>query len=395
MGKYAINLRGLSLVGAVLLMICTATGVELDDDEFVKPKLLEEFRISPNGEPIVLPVKLGGKTYSFLLDSGSATTTFDISLREFLGEPKIKRDAGKDEEGNLREFNIYYAPDAKLGKLSFLYGGTVFCVDLTPLRESTGLDIRGVIGVGFMRRYMLQLDFDSGKLRIFKSGSAKQIDLGDVVKMDLSEYGCPFVVGKILDKYQCSFIIDTGYPDSGSLSGDLFAKLSELGKIHGITRGITNTDGKVRTTTETRMSEMELGTHDYKGLIFEHSSRGNMLGLGFLSRHTVTLDFPNLEMYLKKGKRFEKIDQNDMSGLHLLRKTSGVVVDSIDKNSPAVIAGIKPGDIIVKIDGKFADKCSLTELRNILRNKDGKTMEIEFKRTGKTQKTTLALKKSV
>ena len=395
MGKYAINLRGLSLVGAVLLMICTATGVELDDDEFVKPKLLEEFRISPNGEPIVLPVKLGGKTYSFLLDSGSATTTFDISLREFLGEPKIKRDAGKDEEGNLREFNIYYAPDAKLGKLSFLYGGTVFCVDLTPLRESTGLDIRGVIGVGFMRRYMLQLDFDNGKLRIFRSGSRKQVEFGDPVTMNLSEYGCPFVVGKILDKYQCSFIIDTGYPDSGSLSGDLFAKLSELGKIHGITRGITNTDGKVRTTTETRMSEMELGTHDYKGLIFEHSSRGNMLGLGFLSRHTVTLDFPNLEMYLKKGKRFEKIDQNDMSGLHLLRKLGGVVVDSIDKNSPAVTAGIKPGDIIVKIDGKSADKCSLTELRNILRSKDAKIIEIEFKRTGKTQKTTLALKKSV
>jgi len=395
MGKYAIILGGLWLVGAFCLTACAA-GVELDgEEEYVKPQLLEEFRIPRDGQPIVLPVKLGGKTYSFLLDSGTSSTTFDISLRDLLGEPKVKRDAGIDEDGNVREFNIYYAPDAKLGKLSFLYGGTVLCVDLTILRESTGLDIRGVIGVGFMRRYMLQLDFDSGTLRIFKSGAGKQVGFGDMVKMNLSEYGCPFVIGKVLDKYPCMFLIDTGYPDSGTLSGEVFAKLVELGKINGITHQITDADGKVRTTTAGRMSELELGKCNYKELIFERSPRGNILGLGFLGRNIVTLDFPNLKLYLKNGKQSEKIDQNDMSGLHLLRKPAGVVVHSVDKDSPAVTAAIQPGDVIVKIGDKSADKCSLTDLRNTLRSKDGKTLEIKFKRAGKTQKTALTLKKSV
>jgi len=329
-----------------------------------------------------------------LFRSGASSTTFDISLRDFLGEPKLKRSAGKDEDGNIREFNIYYAPDAKLGKLSFLYGGTVLCVDLSALRESTGLDIRGVIGVGFMRRYMLQLDFDEGRLKFFTSGSAKQIGLGDAVGISMSNYGCPFVIGKILDKYPCSFLIDTGYPDSGTLSGDVFAKLIDLGKISAITRSATGPDGDSRTTTAARMSELKLGANNYKDLIFERSPRGNILGLDFLSRHVVTLDFPNLQMYLKTGREFEKIDHSDMSGLHLLRKTSGVIVHSVDKESPAATVGIKPGDIIVKIGDKSARKCSLIELRNILRTQEGKTVEIEFKHIGKIQKTTITLKKS-
>ena len=396
MGKYAIILGVLCLTGTISLVVCAATGVELDEEEeYVKPVLLEEFRISTDGQPIILPVKLGGKTYSFLLDTGASSTTFDSSLRKFLGAPKVRRDAGLDEDGNIREFNIYFAPDAKLGKLSFLFGGTVLCVDLTGLRESTGLDIRGVIGVGFLRRYTLQLDFDRGRLRIYKSGSGKQVGFGDEIKMNMSKYGCPFVIGKILDKYPCSFMIDTGYPDSGTLSGDVFTKLTEFGKINEVTRLVTDTDGKNRTITNARMSDLKLGINNYKGLIFERSPRGNILGLGFLSRCIVTMDFPNLKMYLKKGKQFEKVDQNDMSGLHLLKKPDGVIVHSVDKKSPAVTADIKPGDVIVKIDGKSPNKFSLTELRNTLRTKDGKTVEIEFKRGEKTKNTILTLSKSV
>ncbi len=388
---------GLHILGVACFVVCTATaGVELDgEEEFVKPKLLEEFRIPTDGNPIVLPVKLAGKTYQFLLDTGSSSTTLDISLQNLLGEPKEKRDAGVDENGKIREFNIYYAPDAKLGKLSFLYGGTVLCVDLTPLRESTGLDIRGVIGVGFLRRYMWQLDLNKGVLRVYKSGSGNQVDFGVPVRMDMTQYGCPFVVGKILDKYPCNFMIDTGYPDSGTLSGDVFAKLTELGKIKPVIHQATGSDAKLYTTTAGRMGKFELGKIEYKNLIFERSFRGNILGLGFLSRTIVTLDFPNLKMYLKKTKQLDAPDQNDMSGLHLLRKPIGVVVHSVDADSPALTAGLKSGDVIQKIGGKSADKSSLTDLRNLLRTKDGATVEVQFKRDEKAQSVALILEQRI
>jgi len=50
----------------------------------------------------------------------------------------------------------------------------------------------------------------------------------------------------------------------------------------------------------------------------------------FLSRHIVTFEFQNKRIYLKKGEDFKKIDETDMSGLHLLRISNQTLVYSVD-----------------------------------------------------------------
>jgi hypothetical protein len=42
---------------------------------------------------------------------------------------------------------------------------------------------------------------------------------------------------------------------------------------------------------------------------FVGESQSNMLGLSFLARFQVTMDFPRAKMYLKKGKPFDGPDQ--------------------------------------------------------------------------------------
>ena len=39
----------------------------------------------------------------------------------------------------------------------------------------------------------------------------------------------------------------------------------------------------------------------------------NLLGLGYLRRYHVTLDFPNRAMYLRKGKHYSDPDRIDIS----------------------------------------------------------------------------------
>jgi hypothetical protein len=61
------------------------------------------------------------------------------------------------------------------------------------------------------------------------------------------------------------------------------------------------------------------------------------LGLSFLSRHIVTFDFPNGRVYFEKGKEYKKVDETDMSGLHLLRISNETFVYSVDEGDIAKV----------------------------------------------------------
>jgi hypothetical protein len=58
---------------------------------------------------IIVPVEVGGKTYQFLVATGSTYTVFDTSLAALLGAPIPT--TGTD-------LKWYLEPNAKLGKVS-------------------------------------------------------------------------------------------------------------------------------------------------------------------------------------------------------------------------------------------------------------------------------------
>jgi S1-C subfamily serine protease len=69
---------------------------------------------------------------------------------------------------------------------------------------------------------------------------------------------------------------------------------------------------------------------------------------------------------------------------------AGVMVISVDPNGPGVAANIHQGDVLVSIDGKpFGRLRSL--LRSLGPDSVGKSVAIELKRGGQTQKTTLQI----
>jgi len=143
-----------------------------------------------------------------------------------------------------------------------------------------------------------------------------------------------------------------------------------------------------------RTNKLSVGSLQYKNLIFRLSNTSR-LGLDFLSRHIVTFDFPNNKIYFKKGKDFEKTDEVDMSGLHLLRMSNGVIVYSIDKDSPAEKAGIKANDIILRVGNKDVSKYDMQELRRFLKSGDKKEVAMTIKHGADVREVSFLLKKKM
>jgi hypothetical protein len=143
-----------------------------------------------------------------------------------------------------------------------------------------------------------------------------------------------------------------------------------------------------------RANNVSVGLLKYKNLIFSSASRSR-LGLEFLSRHIVTFDFPNSKIYFKKGKDFKKIDEADMTGLHLLRMSNGVIVYSIDKDSPAEKVGIEANDIILRVGKKDASKYDMQELRRFLKSGDRQEVTMTIKHGTDVREVSFLLEKKI
>lgn len=109
-----------------------------------------------------------------------------------------------------------------------------------------------------------------------------------------------------------------------------------------------------------------------------------------------TLDDPYTE-YISTDN-YESFNDNisgNITGIGVVvsHSDTGMTVVSVVDNSPAKKAGLKPKDIITKIDNKDTSKMSLKESSNAIRGKIGTSVKLTVKRQSKTFVKTVTRKK--
>lgn len=354
-------------------------------------KVLAEFRIAKNGDPIFLPVIFKGKEHLFLLDTGCSHTIFDVSFRHELGD--AKRIERMITLGKPMMVELFDAPDAFLGPLNMQACGEVTCVDLKMLSLIEGRKISGIIGMNFSRKYVIQIDFDKGVLSFPQPIRGQNPDWGEELEINYGSIGWPRITGNIHNGIKVDFVIDTGCNTTGGLDGKIFEEILSKKKVKTSEALLATASGIVQ-KREARVSGFSVGPFEYEDLIF---SEGNWsyLGLSFLARHIVILDFPNNRIYLKEGRDFKKIDETDMSGLHLLRISNKTIVHSVDKESPAEKAGIKAKDVIIKVGNKDVNTYNMWRLRRILMSEDKRKITMAIKRGNDVKDVSFLLEKKI
>lgn len=368
----------------ILLLLAGFAARAQEPQGQTKPELiLEQFDVFNDGDVLLLPVALGGNKYLFALDTSATTSVYDVSLKPFLGEPAGTY-LGHTPNGVV-ELQVFQPPPASLGKLIMQVSTPVPVADLSGLRQVSGHAIYGIIGMDFLSSRTINIDFDRGKLSFLR-----MVGENPGVPIHISYQGV--VPGIDLDlpglTVPVHFDIDTASVRYGGMELHLFGQLARDGKMKPAGVNRFETINGTRVARKGRLEELSIVNFMQRNLIFDEAEK-TMLGLDYLSRYVVTFDFPNRTMYLKKGARFDCPHANNLSGLYVARIGGKTIVKSVDKNSPASISGIMPGDVILKIEDKKADEVRLFTIHLLC--SEEKKARLTIWRDGKEQKVSLLL----
>jgi PDZ domain-containing protein/aspartyl protease len=380
--------NGLCAVGALFVV---ASGAKTDNpSQAVDPNLiLEQFDFDREAGLILLPVELNGKKHHFGLDTGATVSIYDLSLRPLLGQPK--ETAEVETSNGVMQVEMFHPPRARPGKLDLPTGGYVLAANLRKCRQVAGLPIDGILGMDFLGKYVVRVDFDEEKVFFLRSPCQ---GAGHPVRI-FYQKGLPYADARLPGHEQpVPFLIDTGLSGygSGDLRPDLCETLVALHRMKRVGKGLVQTGSGAGKESRLRLESLTVGKITHRGLIFSSPSQDNSLGLNFWSRHLVTFDFPRCVVYLEKGGRFDAPDGLDRSGLHILRGGGRTVVDSVDEGSAAAQSGIRPGDELVRVGGLNAAECRLWSLRRLLCS-EGKKVQMTVKRGSEELAVILPLRK--
>ncbi len=325
--------------------------------------VLERFAVSRNLDDVLVPVTIANKDYRFVVDTGATGTVVDTSLP--LGQPVDVVTADGAEA--LAQVKLYRAPEAKLGRTPLGPLDAVAGMDLKSFRQVAGHPIHGSLGMDFLGKYIVHIDREKGELLLLKS-----VPKGAGIELPISwePDELPFVEAEIAPGERIRFMVDTGLSSLGSGSLGILetrslsrkGQMREIGKV--MTESISGSNSRLLFQGEA----LRIGGFSVHSPIFSQSSgpTPNVLGLGFWSRFAVTFDFPERKVYLRKSANFDRPDRWNATGLHLWKRGDSIEVAAVDPDSPAVRAGLKKGDLLVKLNGLGADKVSLFDLRYAL-----------------------------
>jgi hypothetical protein len=344
---------------------------------------------------IRVPVSAFGRTLYFLLDTGFTVSAIDTKYEPLLGNAYGTYLADSPLGTNNR-LPVFHGPDISIaGKTMAL--DKITCLNLKMARLISGQPCDGILGMDFFTNNVVSIDFDGNMVCISTTVPDKiRRTFTPVPLMQRHQHYAIAVSvnhGQTLD-----LMVDTGDNSSISLNPKEWRKVISTGETNSIAATIAGIGNQVAQSKIGVISHLSVQNLNYSNLhatCIRNPDDPSHLGLGFFRRHNVAFDFANHVLYLKPGRQFSLPDNEDMSGLHLLRNGEETIVYSVDENSPASNSGVRSNDLIEAVNGENASSLTMKAIRRILQSHDGDTITLRVRRGGDLVYCHIALRKAL
>jgi hypothetical protein len=256
-----------------------------------------------DGSRISCNVEIAGKTYAFLIDSGSGNVVLDSRVAQAAG---LHAAGALEVRGAARAggMGVTVLPQLGIGSAA-LDDLVVSTLDLGP--ASARMRIDGILGYPFFASSMVQLDIPHHLMRFGPPGSFAPV--GERISLD-TDREIPEAVFRLDDTLDAPFIVDTGN-SSGVLVYLPFATAHPalVPPAGDPSNGLSGVGGSIP-TYQVRLGSLRLGTTVLdnesvavtlakNGAFADRIDAGNV-GLAVLRSFVVTFDLANHVMYLER-----------------------------------------------------------------------------------------------
>ncbi|GAA4768786.1 hypothetical protein GCM10023230_18310 [Flavobacterium hankyongi] len=413
-----------------------------------KKKISIPFQVGNN--LVIIPVELNGVKLNFLLDTGVESTIL-FSLEEadsisFNSLQKIKikgLGTGKAIEALHSKGN-----DLRInGFVDNKHEVFIILDQEVNFSSQVGIPVHGIIGYNFFKDYFVEINYKAKRVVVYRNiDDYPKSRLKSFEEIPISlELEKPYIFADILlneKNIKAKLLVDTGGSDAiwlfedgeiiespndyfidflgKGFSGDIHGKRARIKKMN-----IGNKEINLPTISFPDKESLQNAS-------FVKDRKGS-IGSEILRRFTTIYDYKNGRMFFKKNNDFEDPFNYNMSGIevqhsglqwikeevqfktNLLSTVKDEVsvyesgrqnnlkyqfalkpvyeITSVRKSSPADLAGIKKGDIIAVLNGKYAFKYKLQDIISLMQSEEGKWIKLEVERNGVIFKTKFQLKK--
>ena len=282
--------------------------------------------------------------------------------------------------------------------------------DHLNLSEKIGLDVHGIIGYDLFKKFIVEINYDDKILVLHRQEKYRPKNKFNKIPIDIvnSKPYITSIINQSKENDTVRLMVDTGASHAILLDiNQTTLKQPEktiparLGT--GIGGDISGQIGRIDSFTlctplEFRDVIVSIPEVNAYGQSIKRGSRHGTIGGDILSRLFPIFDYGNGHLYIEKGERFSTKFEFDMSGLSLAVQGAfldSLVVDHLRDNSPAALAGIEQGDVILTINGHSLQTSPLSKIHALLRKKPNYKIRLKILRSGEKIRKEFRLKRTI
>jgi hypothetical protein len=348
---------------------------------------------------IVVDLRLNdSKTLKFIFDSGCKSTivihpkwldSFDIPYHQkvyFSGlgykdsVETMKIDNGTLQIGELRGEHV---PLFILSKDSLI------------IDNYLGTDVDGIFGAEIFERFCVHINYRKRLVEIFEKPPAKKISRMQKIPIQVRKskgYLSCSVVNESRQFFLSEFLLDTGAnvpviiknkePSDLKITSFVDAEIGE-----GLSGPVYSKVCRIKSLwIDTIQLQSVVGIFNETPITFKEVNE-NMLdgniGNDILNRFDIYYAYPQRAIYLRPNGTLRDPFYFNISNIILLENKSrngGFIVKNIAGNSPPLIAGLRKGDEIIKIDTYDCSDLNLEDALALLNKRIGRKITLKYMR---------------
>jgi hypothetical protein len=387
---------------AVATGLC-ATGAQQTNRLLADVPIQTEF-----GGMAFFPGTVNSIPLEFLLDTGGGGSSLAPEVANQLG---VKLQPGRASVAGNSALEVGVVPGATITVGSAVHNAeNLMVAPLAPLKPIFGRQIDGILGGDWIQQYVVELDFETSRMRLFDpkdfkyTGGGQSLPLAVVHSIPFVDLNVTLPNGKSLWGH---FLVDSG---GGGMAVHIYSSIVARNGLAAGLKLIEETGQGIGGATRRfalRGAEIELGKYRLKkpvvvitpseaGLRADPVSSG-LVGMDVLQRFKITFDYSRGRMYLEPNRRLHDPFVYDTTGMGLRAAPpdfSTFTISRVKDASPAKEAGLQPGDQLLQIDGQDLAVMRLEAVRMTLRP-PGHTHKLKILRDGQTMDVVLRTRETL